>query len=82
MKVYWKTFNKKHTPDPDQFPFGIRFYDAVQGGGKTLSMVFDAIELKKQYPDMKTITIVNSFKLLSSKHYKTTTLSILGNLIH
>ena len=58
MKVYWKTFNKKHTPDPDQFPFGIRFYDAVQGGGKTLSMVFDAIELKKQYPDMKTITNV------------------------
>lgn len=59
MRVYWRTFFKKHTKDPDQFPFGIRFYDAVQGGGKTLSMVFDAIQLKKQYPDMKTISNVD-----------------------
>ena len=58
MKIYWKTFFKKHTKDPDSFPFGIRFYDAVQGGGKTLSMVFDAIELKKEFPDMKLITNV------------------------
>ena len=63
MRVYLRTFFKKHTKDPDQFPFGIRFYDAVQGGGKTLSMVFDAIELKKQYPDMKTISnvVINNF---------------------
>lgn len=59
MRLYWKTLWKKHTPDPDQFPFGIRFYDAVQGGGKTLSMVFDAIELKRQYPDMHLITNVH-----------------------
>lgn len=59
MKVYWNTLFKKHTKDPDGFPFGIRFYDAVQGGGKTLSMVFDALELKRQYPDMKLITNVN-----------------------
>ena len=64
MKLYWKTFFKKHTKDPDDFPFGIRFYDAAQGGGKTLSMVFDAIELKKLYPDMKLITnvIINDFE--------------------
>lgn len=64
MRVYWKTLFKKHTKDPDHFPFGIRFYDAVQGGGKTLSMVFDAIELKKQYPDMKLISnvIINDFE--------------------
>lgn len=58
MKIYWKTFTKKHTKDPDEFPFGIRFYDAVQGGGKTLSMVFDALQLKEKYPDMKLITNV------------------------
>ena len=58
MKIYWKTFFKQHTKDPDEFPFGIRFYDSPQGGGKSLSMVFDAIELKKQYPDMKLITNV------------------------
>jgi len=59
MRIYWKTFTKKHTKDPDDFPFGIRFYDAAQGGGKSLSMVFDAIELKKQYPDMNLITNVH-----------------------
>lgn len=59
MRIYWRTFFKKHTKDPDEFPFGIRFYDAVQGGGKTLSMVFDAIQLKKQFPDMKTISNVD-----------------------
>lgn len=59
MRIFWRTFFKKHTKDPDEFPFGIRFYDASQGGGKTLSMVFDAVELKKQYPDMKLISNVN-----------------------
>lgn len=59
MRIFWRTFFKKHTKDPDEFPFGIRFYDAAQGGGKTLSMVFDAVELKKQYPDMKLISNVN-----------------------
>ena len=64
MRIYWRTFFKKHTKDPDQFPFGIRFYDAVQGGGKSLSMVFDAIQLKKQYPDMKLISniYINDFE--------------------
>ena len=58
MKIYWNTFRLKYEKDPDDFPFGIRFYDAVQGGGKTLSMVFDAIKLKEKYPDMKLISNV------------------------
>lgn len=58
MKIYWNTFRLKYSKDPDDFPFGIRFYDAVQGGGKTLSMVFDAIKLKEKYPDMKLISNV------------------------
>lgn len=56
MKIFWRTLFKKVNKDPDNFPFGIRFYDAVQGGGKSLSMVFDAIELKKQFPDMVLIS--------------------------
>lgn len=58
MQIYWKTFLKKHSKDPDDFPFGIRFYDAVQGGGKTLSMVFDCLQLKEKFPDMKIISNV------------------------
>lgn len=58
MKIYWRTITKHFKKDPDTFPFGIRFYDAVQGGGKTLSMVFDAIQLKKQFPDMILISNV------------------------
>lgn len=58
MKIYWRTLLKHFEKDPDTFPFGIRFYDAVQGGGKTLSMVFDAIQLKKQFPDMLLISNV------------------------
>lgn len=58
MIIYWKTLFKKHTKDSDDFPFGIRFYDSEQGGGKTLSMVFDATELKKKYPDMFLISNV------------------------
>lgn len=51
MKIYWRTFFKKCTLDDDKFPFGIRFYNAPMGGGKTLSMVKDTLELIKQYPD-------------------------------
>lgn len=58
MKIYWSTLFKKHTPDRDKFPYGITFYDAPQGGGKTLSMVFDALELVKQFPDLKLISNV------------------------
>ncbi len=68
MIIYWKTLFKKHTKDSDDFPFGIRFYDSAQGGGKTLSMVFDAIELKKRYPDMFLISnvIIKDFENLEA----------------
>lgn len=56
MRLYWRTFFKAHHPDKDKFPFGIRFYDAPQGGGKSLSMVFDALQLKKEYPDLHLIS--------------------------
>lgn len=56
MKIYWNTFRLKYEKDSDDFPFGVRFYDAPQGGGKSLSMVFDAIKLKEKYPDMKLIS--------------------------
>lgn len=56
MKLYWRTFFKPHHPDRDKYPFGIRFYDAPQGGGKSLSMVFDALQLKKEYPDLHLIS--------------------------
>lgn len=64
MKIYWSTFLKKHSPDKDKFPFGITFYDAPQGGGKTLSMVFDALQLKKEYPDLHLISnvVINGWK--------------------
>ena len=58
MRIYWSTLFKKRTPDKDKFPFGITFYDAPQGGGKTLSMVFDALQLKKEYPDLHLISNV------------------------
>lgn len=58
MRLYWRTFFLKHTKDKDNFPFGITFYDAPQGGGKTLSMVFDALELRKTFPDLVLISNV------------------------
>lgn len=56
MKIYWGTLFKKCDKDPDMFPFGITFYDAPQGGGKSLSMTFDALQLQKKYPDLHLIS--------------------------
>lgn len=56
MKIYWRTFNKHRSKDEDKFPFGMRFYDGPMGSGKSLSMTWDAIQLKKQFPDMKLIS--------------------------
>lgn len=69
MQIDWRSFTKKYTKDPDGFPFGIRFYDAAQGGGKTLSMVHDALELKKDYPDMITISNVIIKGLPNQKNF-------------
>lgn len=69
MQIDWRSFTKKYTKDKDGFPFGIRFYDAAQGGGKTLSMVHDALELKKDYPDMITISNVIIKGLPNQKNF-------------
>lgn len=69
MQIDWRSFTKKYTKDKDDFPFGIRFYDAAQGGGKTLSMVHDALELKKEYPDMITISNVIIKGLPNQKNF-------------
>ena len=52
MKIQWATLFKKCTLDEDTFPFGIRFYDAPMGGGKTLSMLNDTFELVRKYHDV------------------------------
>ena len=71
MQIDWRSFRKKYTKDKDGFPFGIRFYDAAQGGGKTLSMVHDALQLKKEYPDMITISNVIIKGLPNQKNFET-----------
>lgn len=52
MRIQWATLLKKCDKDKDTFPFGIRFYNAPMGGGKTLSMVNDTFELLKKYDDV------------------------------
>lgn len=52
MKIQWATFLKKCDKDKDDFPFGIRFYNAPMGGGKTISMINDTFEILKKYPDV------------------------------
>lgn len=69
MRIDWRSFTKKYTSDKDHFPFGMRFYDSPQGGGKTLSMVHDALELKKEYPDMITISNVMIKGLKNQKNF-------------
>lgn len=52
MKVFWRTFLRKRDKDNDKFPFGVRFYEAYMGEGKSLSSVFDAFQLAYAFPDM------------------------------
>lgn len=56
MNIYWRTFLKKFVKDEDTFPFGIKIFDGVQGSGKSLSMVFEAVQLQKKYGDVNLIT--------------------------
>lgn len=52
MKIYFKTFRDKWLPpEPNQFPTGSRVYKGFQGSGKTLSMVFYAFQISKQFPN-------------------------------
>lgn len=54
MRIDWKSFREKKTlSDKGAFPTGTRVYTAHIGGGKTLSMTHDILELKKQWPKME-----------------------------
>lgn len=60
LEIDKKSFRKKYIKDKTKKPpMGLRIYTAPQGGGKTLSMVHDAIELVKQFPKMKIVTNLN-----------------------
>lgn len=51
MKILWRTFFKKRTPDDkNAFPTGSRVYFGFQGQGKSLSMVNYAFMVKKAFP--------------------------------
>lgn len=51
MRIYWKTFFKKRTPDnKNAFPTGSIVFYGYQGNGKTLSMVDYAFRIKRSYP--------------------------------
>ena len=52
MKIYWRTLFRKRDKEKDHFPFGVRFYEAYMGEGKSLSSVWDAFQLAYEYPDM------------------------------
>lgn len=56
MKIDWRSFTKKFVKDPDNFPFGMVFYDGVMGSGKSLTMVHDALEICKKYNDVLLIS--------------------------
>lgn len=71
MKIYGRTFLKRFTKEEDFFPFGIRLYDGVQGSGKSLSMVFDTLELLKLYPDTKVISNMGILGLDDIVYYTT-----------
>lgn len=54
MKIFWDTICKKWTkPRGKKFPTGSVVYKGFQGSGKTLSMVFYAYNLKKEFPNCK-----------------------------
>lgn len=52
MKIYWRTLFRKRDKQKDKFPFGVRFYEAYMGDGKSLSSVWDAFQLAYEFPDM------------------------------
>lgn len=54
MRVYWKTLKDKWIrPPKNAFPTGTRVYKGYQGSGKTLSMVFYAFQIQKDFPNCK-----------------------------
>lgn len=69
MKIYWKTLKEKWSrPPKHQFPTGTRVYKGYQGSGKTLSMVFYAFQIQKDFPNC---AIYSNIKIqgLNNYHY-------------
>ena len=69
MKIFWKTFPLKwQKPPKHQFPTGTRVYKGYQGSGKTLSMVFYAFQIQKDFPNC---AIYSNIKIqgLNNYHY-------------
>ena len=69
MKIYWKTLKAKWSRPPrNQFPTGTRVYKGYQGSGKTLSMVFYAFQIQKDFPNC---AIYSNIKIqgLNNYHY-------------
>lgn len=57
LKIDKKSFKEKFVKDKTRKPpMGLRIYTAPQGGGKTLSMVHDALELINEFPKMKVVS--------------------------
>lgn len=57
LKIDKKSFREKYIKDKTKRPpMGLRIYTAPQGGGKTLSMVHDALKLMEEFPKMKVVT--------------------------
>jgi len=62
MKIDWKSFKNKKTPEKgEKFPTGSRVYKGFQGSGKTLSMVKYAFDVKTQFPDCKIYSNIRLF---------------------
>ena len=62
MKIYWKTFLKKRTPDDKRaFPTGSIVFYGYQGNGKTLSMVDYAFRIKQDYPNCVIFSNIRMF---------------------
>lgn len=69
MKIYFKTFKDRwFRPPKNQFPTGSRVYKGFQGSGKTLSLVFDALQLQKEFPRCLVYSNVH-IKGLNNFHY-------------
>lgn len=57
LKIDKKSFRQKYVKDKEKHPpMGLRIYTAPQGGGKTLSMVHDALALMEEFPKMKVVS--------------------------
>lgn len=57
IRIDKRSFKEKYIKDKTKRPpMGLRIYTAPQGGGKTLSMVHDALKMIEEFPKMKVVT--------------------------